>query len=153
VAGKLPATVKACEVRLADSTNTHIQIPARSYLKYEPQIQTDYRVNITCGHDPLYRANPGEHPLGVAVDVGTTTVALLLVDLTNGKVVGHSAMFNQQINQADDVVTRIQLCSDKAMIARQQSAVADETILPLLIRRPSANVSRPGKGQMLLDCR
>ncbi|MCL2648243.1 MAG: ASKHA domain-containing protein [Phycisphaerales bacterium] len=134
--------VKACEMKIPELSEAvpHIRVPARSYLRYTPQIVTDYRVNIPCGHDPLYKASAedkvilnGRPPLGVAVDIGTTTVALLLVNLDNGKVLAQAAMFNQQMNLGDDVVTRIDLCArDKAMIGRLQGALAQETLSPLI---------------------
>ncbi|MCL2639680.1 MAG: 2Fe-2S iron-sulfur cluster-binding protein, partial [Phycisphaerales bacterium] len=122
--------VKSCTTKLSELPEAvHIRIPARSYLKYTPQIVTDYRVNIPCGHDPLCKG-PG---VGVAVDVGTTTVAVLLVNLADGKVLAQASMFNQQMNLGDDVVTRIDLCArDKAMIGKLRNALIRETLVPLV---------------------
>lgn len=76
---------------------------------------------------------PSPPPLGVAVDIGTTTVALLLVDLANGGILAHSADFNAQIHYGEDVVTRMNLCvSDPAMVAHLQDAIIQRTLLPLL---------------------
>jgi uncharacterized 2Fe-2S/4Fe-4S cluster protein (DUF4445 family) len=131
------SAIKACLVKICDlpnSATTHIRIPARSSLRYRPQIVTEWRVNIPCGHDPLYVPTPEETtPLGVAVDIGTTTVAILLVDLRTGQVLGQSAMFNEQMKLGDDVVTRINLClTDPAMLARLQQAIIEHTLYPLL---------------------
>ncbi len=71
--------------------------------------------------------------LGAAIDIGTTTVAVLLVELATGKVLAKAADFNQQMLLGDDVVTRITLCAnDPAMRTRLQDAVARRTIAPLL---------------------
>ncbi|NQU10666.1 DUF4445 domain-containing protein [bacterium] len=71
--------------------------------------------------------------LGVAIDIGTTTVALLLVDLDSGEVIGSAANFNRQIHLGDDVLTRINLCStDPAQTAHLQKLVVAETIAPLI---------------------
>lgn len=71
--------------------------------------------------------------LGVAVDIGTTTVALLLVNLVDGAVVGRCSKFNEQIHLGEDVITRINRCStDPSMLAQLQLAIAIKTILPLL---------------------
>ena len=76
---------------------------------------------------------PSSPPLGVAVDIGTTTVALLLVDLANGGILAHAADFNAQIHYGEDVVTRMNLCAiDPAMVAQLQDAVVQRTLLPLL---------------------
>ena len=78
---------------------------------------------------------PSFPPLGVAVDIGTTTVALLLVDLANGGILAHSADFNAQIHYGEDVVTRMNLCvSDPAMVTQLQDAIVQRTLLPLLTR-------------------
>ena len=44
---------------------------------------------------------------GVAIDIGTTTVVLYLVDLTSGKLVDVASTYNSQIRFGDDVITRI----------------------------------------------
>ncbi|MDI6713671.1 MAG: ASKHA domain-containing protein [Thermodesulfovibrio sp.] len=44
---------------------------------------------------------------GIAVDIGTTTVVLALVDLEEGKIVDVASCYNSQINYGDDVITRI----------------------------------------------
>ncbi|UCH82281.1 MAG: DUF4445 domain-containing protein [Nitrospiraceae bacterium] len=44
---------------------------------------------------------------GVALDIGTTTVVLYLVDLTSGELVDVASTYNSQIRFGDDVITRI----------------------------------------------
>ena len=71
--------------------------------------------------------------LGLAVDVGTTTVAALLVDLANGDVAASAAAVNAQIYLGDNVVTRIKLClDDQAKLRELQEAVIRGTLLPLI---------------------
>lgn len=45
--------------------------------------------------------------LGIAVDVGTTTVVVYLVDLLSGALIGKVGAHNQQAQFGDDVITRI----------------------------------------------
>jgi len=45
---------------------------------------------------------------GIAIDIGTTTLAMGLVDLTHGKVVDHYTGVNHQRTYGTDVITRIQ---------------------------------------------
>ena len=49
----------------------------------------------------------GTHPLGLAVDVGTTKVAAYLVDLETGETLGASGEMNPQIAYGEDVMARI----------------------------------------------
>jgi uncharacterized 2Fe-2S/4Fe-4S cluster protein (DUF4445 family) len=49
----------------------------------------------------------GAHPLGAAVDIGTTKVAAYLVDLETGETLGASGEMNPQIAFGEDVMARI----------------------------------------------
>jgi uncharacterized 2Fe-2S/4Fe-4S cluster protein (DUF4445 family) len=49
----------------------------------------------------------GTHPLGLAVDIGTTKVAAYLVDLETGETLGASGEMNPQIAFGEDVMARI----------------------------------------------
>ena len=60
---------------------------------------------------------------GIAVDIGTTTVAIVLVNLITGKTIGTSSFLNPQREFGDDVISRIQFASTK-----------DKVILTRLIR-------------------
>lgn len=44
---------------------------------------------------------------GIAVDIGTTTVVIYLVNIESGKVLDIVTAFNQQINYGEDVISRI----------------------------------------------
>lgn len=46
-------------------------------------------------------------PIGLAVDIGTTTVTTFLVDLTTGQVMNSAAEYNGQIARGEDVISRI----------------------------------------------
>jgi uncharacterized 2Fe-2S/4Fe-4S cluster protein (DUF4445 family) len=45
--------------------------------------------------------------IGLALDIGTTTVTALLVDLTTGQVLNSAAEYNAQIARGEDVISRI----------------------------------------------
>ncbi len=57
----------------------------------------------------VIRVMPGfaEYALGLAVDVGTTTVAGFLCDLDSGQVLASESMMNPQTSYGDDVMARI----------------------------------------------
>lgn len=50
---------------------------------------------------------PAARGLGLAVDIGTTTVAAHLVDLADGRTLAAGATYNSQISRGDDVIQRI----------------------------------------------
>jgi len=44
---------------------------------------------------------------GVACDIGTTTVAVHLIDIKNGKILGTASSYNQQLKCGEDIISRI----------------------------------------------
>ncbi len=51
--------------------------------------------------------------LGAAVDIGSTTLALYLCDLTSGKILASAGKANSQSAYGDDVMSRISYCFEK----------------------------------------
>jgi uncharacterized 2Fe-2S/4Fe-4S cluster protein (DUF4445 family) len=56
--------------------------------------------------------NGAEVSLGLSIDVGTTTIVVYLVDMTNGSVIAATSGHNRQANCGDDVINRI-VCAEK----------------------------------------
>lgn len=54
----------------------------------------------------------GGEGFGIALDIGTTTLAFYLVDLENGKVVNQISMLNPQGSHGADVISRIKASSE-----------------------------------------
>lgn len=67
-----------------------------------------------------------------AIDIGTTTVAAVLVDLKDGALLAKCSSGNGQIRYGADVINRIIEQGRSGGIARLQNAVIKETIDPLL---------------------
>lgn len=79
----------------------------------------------------------GDEPIfGIAVDLGTTTIAVLLVNLQNGKVISKAAVLNRQITHGEELVTRIALGRSVSGLATLRSAAVgsiNEAISRLLM--------------------
>ncbi|MFI5379374.1 MAG: ASKHA domain-containing protein [Tepidisphaerales bacterium] len=125
--------VQACQCVVGDGP-VRLQLPQRSMLSHKASALVDFSLNVSSGHDPLWQG-VGElmgPALGLAIDVGTTTVAVMLVDLTEDRVLARASDFNGQMRLGDDVVTRISRCArDPEMIGRLQEAVV-ATIVSLV---------------------
>ena len=67
-------------------------------------------------HEPLW---------GAAIDIGTTTVSLWLVDLTTGEVKAQAAEYNGQIARGEDVISRIIYSSKNGGGEEMQQRVLD----------------------------
>lgn len=72
--------------------------------------EADWTVTATIWQDAeVIRVAPGEREtsLGVAIDIGTTTLAAFLCDLTTGAVLAKASRMNPQIGYGEDVLARI----------------------------------------------
>lgn len=60
---------------------------------------------------------PGDslHCYGAAIDIGTTTVAMELVDLRTGETVAHVSDYNKQLMHGEDVLSRIMHAEDHGL--------------------------------------
>ncbi|MGD9032939.1 MAG: ASKHA domain-containing protein [Desulfobacteraceae bacterium] len=70
----------------------------------------DWKVTVTVWNDQeVIRVRPGkaEHSYGLAIDVGTTTVAGYFCDLTTMEVVDTVTLMNPQCKYGEDVMARI----------------------------------------------
>jgi len=63
--------------------------------------------------------------LGVAVDIGTTTVVAKLVDMVTGQCLATQAMLNPQTRFGDDVVSRISYGQSEEHLAELHSVIID----------------------------
>lgn len=54
----------------------------------------------------------GKHGLGIAIDIGTTTIAAQIVDLGNGSVLGVETELNPQARFGSDVMSRVRAVLD-----------------------------------------
>jgi len=131
--------LRACEMITVPGSPAVIRIPDRSLLAFEPQVIDDFRIEVPIGRNPLWQASdqspaPTQGPaLGAAIDIGTTTVALMLIDLATGKTLSRQSMFNQQTHLGDDVLTRINLCMNHVdLVDRMQESIVNDTIAQLL---------------------
>jgi uncharacterized 2Fe-2S/4Fe-4S cluster protein (DUF4445 family) len=70
---------------------------------------------------------------GLAVDIGTTTVVVQLVDLENGRLVGTEAALNEQISFGNDVISRIVASEERVRgLTELQNAII-QTLNKLII--------------------
>jgi uncharacterized 2Fe-2S/4Fe-4S cluster protein (DUF4445 family) len=68
---------------------------------------------------------------GLACDIGTTTVVVEVVDLEDGRVLGTTAGFNQQLRCGEDVISRIDYARRPGRLEELQ-ALAVQTVNALL---------------------
>ncbi|WP_406543670.1 corrinoid activation/regeneration protein AcsV [Clostridium ljungdahlii] len=111
-------------------------------LRKIPQLlrESDFKVTIT--HIPrgvgkttiidIEKGDTTDKIYGVAVDIGTTSVAACLVDLYNGELIAKASSGNAQIKYGADVINRIMYSTKGNGLQELNHAVIQETINPLL---------------------
>jgi uncharacterized 2Fe-2S/4Fe-4S cluster protein (DUF4445 family) len=68
----------------------------------------DWRVQVAVRNEEIVALAPsGTRWLGLAVDIGTTKIAVYLVDIETGKMLASKGLMNPQISYGEDVVSRI----------------------------------------------
>ena len=142
-----PAKVQACRAQLDDPLM--IYVPVRSRLEHRPQVSETFDIAIPYAHEPLFPAVAGGSDTAFAIDVGTTTVVVLLVDLITGTVLSRAGAFNEQIAFGDNVITRIAAAQTPESLTAMQYAIAMKTIQPLLVsacERAGRNLDRIAGG-------
>lgn len=78
----------------------------------------------------------GHHPLGAAVDIGTTTVVAYVVDLVTGEHVGSGAAVNPQGQHGADVISRTEYATSHpeglARLQREAAGVVNQVVAQAL---------------------
>ena len=69
---------------------------------------------------------------GLAVDIGTTTVSALLINMETGEIIGKASAGNGQIRYGADVINRIIESMKPGGSKKLQDAVIKETINPMI---------------------
>lgn len=149
--------IRACQHQLNRTAPYRIDIPDRSLLHQRASVVTEFHAPTLPTFDPIWRTHADfdgatwqtatrshlpARPLGVAIDIGTTTVVALLVDLQDGAILARSSDFNQQMRLGDDVLTRITLSSDPSSLIEMRRAIVQDTLVPLILSAAQiANVS------------
>lgn len=91
--------------------------------------KSDWKATVTIlGKKEIVNIQAGDtraQNFGVAVDIGTTKLAVFLVDLTDGNLIFADGMMNPQIRYGEDVISRINFATqgEKELMEIQSSIV------------------------------
>ncbi len=70
-------------------------------------------------------AHSSDACLGLAIDIGTTTISSYLVDMTTGQILGSMAAENPQTRHGEDILTRIHFCQNPGGLTSLQRMVTE----------------------------
>jgi uncharacterized 2Fe-2S/4Fe-4S cluster protein (DUF4445 family) len=85
-------------------------------------------VSRTKGFPEIIDVEPGERTkqnYGLAIDIGTTTIVGLLVDLATGDILARGSEMNRQITYGEELVTRISFARNEEGLDRLQKIVVE----------------------------
>jgi uncharacterized 2Fe-2S/4Fe-4S cluster protein (DUF4445 family) len=115
--------------RISDEVNEHLN-------RINDEVVT-VTVSRSKGYPEVINAEAGDQTsenYGLAIDIGTTTIVVILVDLNTGDIIGTTSGMNKQITYGEDLVTRVALARTDEGLRKLQSSVVDainELILSL----------------------
>ena len=105
----------------------------------ELMVQADYELTVTLAENyglwEIIQVEPGDtcqRLFVVAADIGTTTVACSLVDLSTGKIVDSASSYNQQVQRCEDVASRIIYAQRAGGLKELQRLIVAETLNKLI---------------------
>jgi uncharacterized 2Fe-2S/4Fe-4S cluster protein (DUF4445 family) len=92
--------------------------------------KAEWKINLgyTVGHDivSITPVDMRRGRFGLAVDIGTTTVVVYLVDLRDGRLIDVGSTYNSQIRYGDDVITRIIYATEGGGLSELREAVVTD---------------------------
>jgi uncharacterized 2Fe-2S/4Fe-4S cluster protein (DUF4445 family) len=96
------ALKEQCKISRANADITTLRQLSSTLRKNNWEVSAVIRDNEVIALLPL-----SFHPLGLAVDIGTTKIAFYLVDLVTGKTLAAEGMVNPQAEFGSDIITRV----------------------------------------------
>ncbi len=109
-----------------------------------------YEVTATIGRrgatTEVVQVEPGDtsrNNLGLAIDIGTTTVVVQLVDLVAARIVDSEAKYNSQMKHGEDYIRRIMYAERPGGLEEMQHLIAADLneLIEILVRRNSIRSS------------
>jgi len=110
----------------------HLEMPLETLRELPGAIRDGgWKITLTMTDLPgvreVARVEPGDTTdrlLGIAVDIGTTTVVVELIDLLKEEVLGTASDYNRQISRGEDVIARM-IHSEEAGVEELNQLVLD----------------------------
>ena len=122
-----PLKAKACQT-IVLCEDSIIDIPRNSLAGTNPKCAESFDI----GHFELSSTYSG---LAAVIDVGTTTVAIVVGNVITGEIIGKASDYNKQFKYGDNVVSRISFAgADEENLELLRRALVEENINPMLKR-------------------
>jgi len=77
------------------------------------------------GPEAIFFSGKNTARYGLAVDIGTTTIVVYIIDLSDGKLIDVGSTYNSQIRFGDDVITRIIYATEQKGLGELRESVIE----------------------------
>jgi len=125
-------------LKQAHITKPKIPLPVLRKLP-DALLKNDRAITLTLGRSQgffsVIDVEPGDtthSQYGLAMDIGTTTVVGILIDLNKGNIVGKASLYNRQITLAEDVISRISYIRSQKEVDLLKSLMIDDSVNPII---------------------
>jgi uncharacterized 2Fe-2S/4Fe-4S cluster protein (DUF4445 family) len=116
----------ACQYLVYSDLTVQVPLESRFYehriLAHGSPARTEVQPTVYRRYTPMADGGP---ILGVAIDIGTTTVVSKLLDLVTGRCLATRAVLNPQTRFGDDVISRIHYAQTEAHLAELYQVIVD----------------------------
>jgi uncharacterized 2Fe-2S/4Fe-4S cluster protein (DUF4445 family) len=124
LAGSLAETAADLRQLNADERRAGWRLACQARPSMDLTIELRQWSALILADDSEFPFTPGEG-LGIAVDVGTTTIVVQLLDLATARIMGTETALNPQARFGADVMSRIGAAADPATAVRMRDAVRE----------------------------
>lgn len=144
---------------LQEKHSLAVKIPYLLFNKIYPLCrEADWKVTVTLGYIGgnwqlinIEKGDTHDRNFGLAVDLGSTTVVMQLLDLNHGVTVAEQSMLNKQISYGEDILSRIFYAQGKGNELGEVQRSTIETLKELIsILIEKAKIERDDLGMMVV---
>ena len=122
---KTPVKVKSC-CTVVLSEDSVIEIPRSSLAGSNPKCAESFDLG-------KFKLSSPYSGIGAVIDVGTTTVAIVVGNVLTGEIIGSASDYNKQFKYGDNVVSRISFASEhEGNLELLRRALVEENINQML---------------------
>lgn len=98
----------------------------RSLREYHYQVSAALFEEYGCWHlIDVFKSGPGTHIHGLALDLGSSTLVLRLIDLETGETIDETSFHNPQIEIGPDILTRIHFATTEDGLLKLQDMLLE----------------------------
>lgn len=127
----IPEIKPACQTLV--ESNLEVDIPEQSlFVSPEILVESALRKSFKQSGKSKAKSSSDKSLLGLAVDVGTTTIAGYLIDIGNGNTLAAGSVGNPQIPFGDEVITRLSFANespDNKLLLRRKTTKALDMLI------------------------